>query len=452
MILNFAGRQNELEYLQNCYDSNRFEFVVIYGRRRIGKTTLIKKFIEDKKSLYFLCDKAGTERNASRFKRTAARFLGEPPIESNDLYDIFDNLTRKSTKRSIIVLDEFSYLAEKDDAIPSIFQNITDENLKESGCMLILCGSSMSMMEKGVLSHNSPLYGRKTGHIKLGELNFHDMQKFYPENSPWENVEFFSVVGGVPHYLEKFSDEKDIRENITQELFSKTGRLYEEVEFLLREEFREPDLYKAILTAIGSGCTRVVEIANRASIPANDLPKYLKPLLSLGIIRKEYSTTDFKKRKPHYNFMDNLANFWFSFCEPFKSELEFMELALPLQYLDKSFNSFVGKRFEEIVREQLIQKVIPFPVGRIGKLWYGPIEIDVMAADAEGKRVALAEIKYKERVDSLKLKKELDSKVDTLSLKADHISYLFIAKSFSKKIEGCYTLNDLLSMGQSEQL
>ena len=446
MVLNFVGRQNELEYLQNRYDSNHFEFMVIYGRRRIGKTTLIKKFIEDKKSLYFLCDKAGTKRNASRFKRSAARFLDEPPIESNDLYDIFDNLTKKSTERMIVVLDEFSYLTEKDDAIPSIFQNITDENLKESGCMLILCGSSMSMMEKGVLSHNSPLYGRKTGHIKLRELNFNDVRKFYPERSLSENVGFFSVVGGVPHYLEKLSTKLDLRENIIQELFAKTGRLYEEVEFLLREEFREPDIYKAILTAISSGCTRVVEIANQASIPANDLPKYLKPLLSLGIIRKEYSTTDFKKRKPHYNFKDNLANFWFSFCEPFKSELELMELALPIQYLDKNINSFIGKRFEEIVREQLIQKVIPFPVGRIGKLWYGPIEIDVMAADAEGKSVVLAEIKYKENVDPLKLKKALDSKVKTLSLKADHISYLFIAKSFSKKIEGCYTLSDLLSM------
>jgi len=452
MVLNFYGRQDELNHLEKRYDSDQFEFVVIYGRRRIGKTTLIKRFLKGKKGLYFLCDKAGTRRNAERFKRTAARFLDEPPIESNDLYDIFENLTNKVKDRAVITLDEFSYLAEKDGAIPSIFQNIVDEILKESRFMLILCGSSMSMMEKGVLSHKSPLYGRKTGHIKLGELNFLEMEKFYPEKSPWENVGFYSVVGGVPHYLEKLSGQKDIRENITEELFSKSGRLYEEIEFLLKEEFREPDIYKAILSAIGSGCTRVVEIANQASIPANDLPKYLKPLLSLGIIRKEYSIMDFKKRKPHYNMMDNLTNFWFTFCEPFKSELELMELDLPLEYLGKRLNSYVGKRFEEIVREQLVQKVIPFKVGRIGKLWYGNIEIDVMATDVTNKRIAFAEIKYQEVVDPLTLRKALDSKIEALPIKTDDISYLFVAKSFKKDIEGCYTLHDLLSMVHSEQM
>lgn len=446
MFLNFIGRQVELTELGKRYESGQFEFIVIYGRRRIGKTTLIKKFIEDRTGFYFLCDKAGTGRNASRLKRKIAQFLDEPPIESNDLYDIFGNLVNKFDNRAVIVLDEFSYLVEKDNAIPSIFQHIIDEKLKESKFMLILCGSSMSMMEKGTLSYKSPLYGRKTGHIQLRELNYFNILEFYPQNSPTKNVEFHSVVGGVPHYLEKFSDSRSINENIKEELFSKTGRLYEEVEFLLREEFREPDIYKAILSGIGAGCTRVVEIANQASIPANNLPKYLKPLLSLGIIKKEFSIIDTKKKKPLYYIMDNLVNFWFTFCEPFKSELEVMDLNLPIEYLNKNFNTYVGKRFEEMVREQLLKKVFPFRVNRIGKLWYGGIEIDAVATDRTNKKIAFVEIKFKEKVSPSKLKKLLDSKVAALPIKGQKISYFFVAKSFSRKTEGCYTLMDLLTL------
>ena len=449
MFLNFVGRKAELTELRERYDSDRFEFIVIYGRRRVGKTTLIKKFMENRKGIYFLCDRAGTGRNTSRFKRNVARFLDEPPIESNDLYDIFDNLANKFDGRAVIILDEFSYLAKKDNAVPSIFQHIIDENLGNTRFMLILCGSSMSKMEKGVLSYKSPLYGRKTGHIRLRELDFPDMQEFYPRNSPTKNIEFYSVLGGVPHYLEKFSDSKSTRENIQEELFSKTGRLYEEVEFLLREEFREPDIYKSLISAMGAGCTRVVEIANRVSMPAHNLPGYMRPLLLLGIIKKEYSAIDVKEKKPRYYIKDNLVNFWFTFCEPFKSELEVMETELPMEYLEKNFNTFVGHRFEEIVYEQYLKKIIPFRADRIGRLWYGDIEIDAMATRREDNKIAFIEIKFREGVDPNKLKEALEQKLENLPIRSkgagsQDISFLFIAKSFTKKIEGCYTLEDLM--------
>ena len=444
MFLNFIGRGIEQSDLKKRYDSDEFEFIVIYGRRRIGKTTLIKKFLEGRDGFYFLCDKSGTVRNAARFKQKAARFLDEPPIESNDLYDIFENLTRKYEKRAVIVLDEFSYLVEKDDSIPSIFQNIIDETLVHSKFMLILCGSSLSMMERGVLSYKSPLYGRKTGHIRLGELSFSDMPEFYQGNTLIENVKFHSVVGGVPHYLEKFSDSRDIYENVREEILSKTGRLYEEVEFLLREEFREPDIYKTILSAIANGCTRVVEIANRASIPANNLPKYLRPLLSLGVIKKEYSVLDTRKKKPRYYIADNMINFWFTFSEPFKSELEVMELDPPVEYLMSNFNTYVGKRFEEMVRVQLLRKIIPFSISRMGRLWYGGTEIDAVAMDNNGNRIAFIEIKFRDKVDAVRLKRALETKVEKLPIARKNVVYFFVAKSFSRKIDGCFTLADLM--------
>jgi len=445
MFLTFVGRQEELNFLQERFKSNQFELIIIYGRRRIGKTTLIKKFLEGKSGFYFLCDRAGTERNASRLKQKIARFLNEPTIESNDLYDIFDNLMHKFKDPAVIVLDEFSYLVEKDNAIPSILQHIIDEELINSKFMLILCGSSMSMMEKGVMSSKSPLYGRKTGHIKLQELNFVEIKEFYPKNSITKNIEYYSILGGVPHYLEKFSDSKSTIQNINNEIFSKTGRLYEELEFLLKEEFREPDIYKTILTAIGEGNTRVVEIANKASIPAHDLPKYLGPLLALGIIKKEFSITDIKKKKPRYYIMDNFVNFWFNFCEPFKSELELMDLDIPMEYLKKNLNSYIGKRFEEMVREQLLKKVIPFRAQKIGKFWLGDTEIDAVAMDKKNSNMAVVEIKFKENVDPTKIKRALESKVKSLAIKFKNISYITIAKSFTKKAEGCYSPTELLA-------
>ena len=310
--------------------------------------------MEKRKHLYFLCDRAGTKRNATRFKRDAARFLAEAPIESNDLFDIFETIVKKSQGPAVVIFDEFSYIVEKDDSIPSVFQRIMDERLGGTKMMLILCGSGLSMMERGVLSYKSPLYGRKTEHLKLLELPFVDIGVFYPGSTLDALFPYYSVAGGIPHYLARFSDSRDFRTNTIEEVFSKTGRLYEEVDFLLRREFREPDVYKNILSAMTADCTRVVEIANSSFIAAHNITKYLKTLSSPGIIKKAYSTLDKRKTKPRYYIKDNMVNFWFTFCEPYKTYLEIMMLELPTDYFDKNFNSYAGQRFEEMVREQLL--------------------------------------------------------------------------------------------------
>ena len=446
MFLNFVGRKEELVDLNKRFKSKQFEFVVIYGRRRVGKTTLIKKFLEDKEGIYFLCDKAGTERNASRLKKKISAHFNEPAIESNDLYEIFGYLEKRIKKRTIIVLDEFSYLVEKDGSIPSIFQNIIDETLKNTNCTLILCGSSMSMMERGVLSFKSPLYGRKTAHMKIKELTFKEIIKYYPKNSIEKNIEFYSSIGGVPFYLEKFSSKKDAIENIMDEIFSKTGGLYEEVEFLLKEEFREPDIYKSILSAIASGNTRLVDVAHKSQIPAHNLPKYLKPLISLGIIIKQYSILDKRNKKPRYYIKDNYINFWFRFCEPFKSDLELNELEAPINYLKQNFNSYVGTRFEELIREQFARKIIPFKIHRIGVLWYGETEIDIVAIDKAIDNASFIEIKYKKNIKPHLILENLQEKINTLPIKPNNQLIFLLGISFNKKEMDCISFKELLDL------
>ena len=183
MVLKFKNRKEELGFLEKRYKNRTFEFFVIYGRRRVGKTELIKNFLKNKPHLYLLCNKSGTKRNIERFKRKIAEYLHEPVIATNDMEEIFSYLAGKTKdKKIVIAFDEFSYLVEKDSAIPSIFQVVIDEVLKNTNIFLILCGSSISMMEKGVLSYKSPLYGRKTAHIRVMPLALDYFTDFFPQN------------------------------------------------------------------------------------------------------------------------------------------------------------------------------------------------------------------------------------------------------------------------------
>jgi hypothetical protein len=459
MFLKFINRPDELDFLEERYRREGFEFFVIYGRRRIGKTELIKNFLRDRPHVYLLCDKKGTDKNALRFKKKISEFLGEPIIATDDWEEIFEYLAaRVQDRKMVICLDEFSYLVEKDDAVPSVFQVIADEVLRDKNIMLILCGSSVSMMERVVLSRKSPLYGRKTAHIRLNEMDFSFFSEFFPSNTMEKNIEFYSVLGGVPFYLEKFSDKKSTWENIEEQILNKRGRLYEEVDFLLKEEFREPAVYKSILEAMGSGRTKLVDIANMAGINAHDISKYLRVLMNLEIIKKETPVTRTRTKKSIYLFRDNFFNFWFSFCEDNKSYVEMDEIGEIEELVKSRLPAYYGRKFEELVLKEMLVKIFPFP--RRGR-WWGykreggkrkAIEIDVVALNEKTKEILFGECKWKTRVNAERI-------VETLAEKARYVEwnngkreecFAVFAKSFSKRIDAwegrrvsCFDLKDL---------
>jgi len=450
----FVDRKFELEFLNERWKNRNFEFIVLYGRRRIGKTEIIKQFIKDKSHLYFLCDKKGTEENIRRFKREVAKYLGEPEIATNDLEEIFEYLVNRVKKRIAIVFDEFSYLVEKDSAIPSVFQRAIDNVLQNSNVFLILCGSSMSMMESGILSYKSPLYGRKTGHLKVKNLPFRSYFDFYPGNPLEKNIEFHSILGGVPFYMEKFSPEKSTFENVRDEIANRKGRLFEEVEFLLKEEFREPETYKRIIEAIAFGNTKLVQIANYSNIQPNQLTKYLQSLINLGIITKEKIVTEKKpkSKKIIYSIKDNFFDFYFSFIEPFKSDLEIDELKNFKEYFFGNFNQFVGRKFETIIREEIINHIFSSDFTKIGKWWHKDKEIDIVALNEKTKEILFGECKWKDRVNASKIAKELANKAEYVQWHNERRKEKFaiFAKSFSRKIEEyegrkvyCFDLRDL---------
>jgi len=443
MKLPFYDRKEDLSSLEKWYSRKGFSFAVIYGRRRVGKTYLLKRFLSDKQGIYFLCDKAGTEKNIIRFKQHIADQMGGHPIASNSPDDVFSSLAESIKERTVIVLDEFSYLIEKDGSIPSVFQRMVDEILSGKDIMLILCGSSISMMEEGVLSARSPLYGRRTGHRRIDPVPFRTINEILPRYSPVSLVETYAALGAIPYHLCMIDDSRSVKDNLRDLLMTRDGQLYEEVDFLLRQEMREPDVYKSIISTIASGNHRLVDISSKSGIPKGDLPKYLGKLIRLGILKKETSITDMKKSRSLYIIDDNLFHFWFTFCEPYKSFLELGDLKIPLDNLEKRFNTFVGRRFESLVRDELLKDIIPFHPSRIGRFWSREDEIDAVAMDPAGERAAFIEVKWS-RVDPAREMKELEKKMERFPWKVKERELMVVARELTRPYEGCFDLRSLL--------
>ncbi|MHA1469725.1 MAG: AAA family ATPase [Candidatus Asgardarchaeia archaeon] len=286
----FINREKELEFLERKYNSNKKEVIIIYGRRRVGKTELIKEFIKGKDAIYFLADRRGTYLNSKRFMELVSEFFDYPYLEPKNFDDVFRIIAKLAKKRLVVVIDEFSYLLEQDNAIASVFQYIIDEILTEK-IMLILCGSLISTMES-TFSYRNPLYGRRTGQWKVTPLSYFDFSKSLPSWPIEEKIKLYAVTGGVPFYFMQMDENKTVFENILEKILSKGSILYEEIEFLLREELRDPSTYMSILEAIAFGNTRLSDIANYTKIKINDLPKYLNVLMKMDIIKREQPVTE----------------------------------------------------------------------------------------------------------------------------------------------------------------
>jgi AAA+ ATPase superfamily predicted ATPase len=394
----FIDRERELKFLGEKLRNDR-QLIVLYGRRRVGKTELIKRFCENKEYIYFLADRRGTLLNAERFANLAAEHFGDLPPKVRNFDDVFAYIAKRLNKRKVvIVIDEFSYLVEKDNSIPSVFQLIWDEILKDKNVMLILCGSIVSMMEN-LLSYQSPLYGRRTGQWKLSPLKFNDAVQFFPKYTKEEKVIVYSILGGIPFYLNMFDDRKNVYANIEEKILTKGEPLYEEVEFLLREELRDYATYLSILEAIAKGSARLSEIANFSKIQAKDLPKYLNVLTKLDLVERVYPITEkMRTKKTIYKIKDNFFNFYFRFVYPFKSDLEVGNTMKVVDIIKKELNTFVGKEFEDIslefLREMSFKGLIPFKFSNIGTWWQKDKEIDIVAFNKEEKKILFCEVKW----------------------------------------------------------
>ena len=286
----FIGREKELATLNGLYNSDKFEFAVIYGRRRVGKTALISHFIQDKKAIYFMGVESNEKQNLENFSQAIMEYAsGIMPGTSFVSFQAAIEYVFKlcENERLVLVIDEYPYVAKASKSMASTLQMLIDKNKDNSKMMLILCGSSMSYMEDNVLAYKAPLYGRRTAQMKILPFDFKDSCKYFNGFSAEDMALIYGIVGGTPQYLLQMNDSMSVEDNIKNVFLNPASAIFEEPENLLKQEVREPAVYNAIITAVATGSSRMSEIATKIGETTSVCSQYMKNLINLGLIRKE---------------------------------------------------------------------------------------------------------------------------------------------------------------------
>ena len=417
----FHCRKQELCELNKRYEKGNFECIVIYGRRRVGKTALINEFCKDKPTIFFSALTSSSEENLEALSKAIFDMqgrIGESPVFTS--YDAaLSEITRLSEKeRLVFVIDEYPYLAKAEEAISSRLQHIIDHIWQKGKLFLILCGSSMSFMEYQVLGYESPLYGRRTAQFKIQALTYKEITAFYPKLNKEQQALLYGITGGIPHYINKLEVEKDIDTALMENLFNSASYLFEEPENLLKQELREPAMYNSIITAIAGGASKLNEIATKVGMETGICTKYIKILQELGIVKRETPITEKQGKKTIYLLCDNFFRFWYRFVPQNVSAVQAGRMERIYNIAVKQyFSDYMGLVFEQMCREYLLryEENLPILLSEAGQ-WWGTdsrkkkeVQIDIVGTPVEGKEYIIGSCKYKNEpigVDELELLRE----------------------------------------------
>jgi len=439
----FYGRENELKKMNSLYDSNEHHLAVIYGRRRVGKTTLISEFCKDKRTLFFPALESTAEKNLEVLSRTINRFIYQNSSVNSEYASFDDAFTMiaeaAEKERFVFVIDEYPYLAASDSSVSSVLQHLIDHKFSKTDIFMILCGSSMSFMENQVLGHNSPLYGRRTAQFRIEPLNYLRAAEADPQLSPENNAIIYGITGGIPHYINKLAvKENDISNAIIGNILERTSYLFEEPANLLKQELREPATYNAIISAVAGGASRLNDIANKTSLEYALCSKYLSVLISLDIAGKKVPACETAKNKSLYYLKDNLFNFWYSFIPDNMSQIVAGNTELVYEKeVEPQISHYMGLVFEEICKQYLINYAndLPFTIKNIGGWWGGDPgtkkqeEIDIIAYN--GKDVIFGECKWRSDPVEISVLREVKRKALLLHGFKRRYYYLFSRSGFA---------------------
>lgn len=404
----FYCREEELRTMNNRYKKDRFECVVIYGRRRVGKTALINEFCKGKPTVYFSALNASSQENLEALSK-AIYTCQNPDSTSTPTYRSYEDALEAITgmameKRLVFVIDEYPYLAKAEKSISSRLQHIIDHSWQGSRIYLILCGSSMSFMEYQVLGYESPLYGRRTAQFKIQALTYREITEFHPELKAADQALLYGVTGGIPHYINKLDVESNLDEALLDNLFSTSSYLFEEPENLLKQELREPAIYNSVISAIAAGASHSNEISTKVGLESGVCAKYLKVLLDLGILKKETPITEKPGKKTIYAIDDNFFRFWYRFVPRNMSVISAGRMRLIYEQAVKRFYpDYMGLVFEKMCQEYLLRyaKDLPILLSNVGQ-WWGTdsktrreVQIDIVGAPVDGNEYLIGSCKYR---------------------------------------------------------
>ena len=454
----FIGRKSELQFLNDAYESEKSEFIVLYGRRRVGKTELLNEFCKNKDAIFYTCreytDSMQLKSFTQKVKTHNIPSLGFVESFSSWEHAFSSVLLLPTEKKKLLIIDEFPYACKFNGSIPSILQVLWDEKLRYENVMIILCGSAMSFIERDLLSEKNPLYGRTTGIYKLKPLNFIDAQKFFPDYSNEDKIIAYSILGGIPHYLKQFSQKLSLEDNIKKNILRRGCTLYNEVEFLIKQELREPAVYNTIIEAIALGNNTFNDILTKTQIEKSKLSVYLKNLIELYIVEKEFPALSKDNEKINYSkgsyiLTDSFFRFWYSFAFKNLTDLENDDIdGVWENDIRNNLHHFASKAFEQISIEYIYAlnkaKALPFRIASASRYWgktnqsfEGKIravnlEIDILAPDSQKKNVIYGECKFKNEQFNMN---ELNNLKGKVFIGESIYYYLFSLSGFTDAVE-----------------
>lgn len=387
----FIGRKSELGLLEKLYFSDKFEFAVIYGRRRVGKTAIINEFCKDKEAICFTGVETNAKQNLENFSRCITEFAtGIPGGTTFASFQAALEYVFKlaETRRLVLCIDEYPYVARASASLASTLQLLIDKYKDSSRLFLILCGSSMSYMDDKVLAYKAPLYGRRTAQLKILPFEFQEAREYLTAYTGEEQAMAYGIVGGTPQYLTQINDKLSIKDNIKALYLDPTSSIYEEPVNLLKQEVREPALYNAIITAVASGASKLSEISGKVGESTGTCSTYIKSLVALGILKKETPFGESSPRKTIYSVEDNMFRFWYRFVPENASIIARGAQDLAFSRIEPLLSEYMGRIFEDICRQylwaQLIKGTCAVEFTDLGR-WWGTdprtkkqVEIDIV--------------------------------------------------------------------------
>ncbi|MBQ5988524.1 MAG: ATP-binding protein [Oscillospiraceae bacterium] len=437
----FIGRENELAELNDMYEQKKFQLFVLYGRRRVGKTTLLNEFCRNKAHIFYSAEQSNNKLNLEKFSEQVFEFYGERNLEpfsswTNAISYIND---RQKDKRLVLIIDEFPYLVKKNRALLSELQHLIDHQLKSGNLFLILCGSYMGFMEKEVLASESPLFGRRTGQLQLKPFTYLTAARFMNGYSDTEKIELYGAFGGTPMYLQQIDPDETFEENIKRAYLKVTSYLYEEAVLLLRQEVQEPGVYSAIIEAVAGGHTRANEISTKIGEESAKCLKYIKTLCELGILYREAPFGENESsRKTLYGISDFMFRFWYRYVFSGRTLIETgARQALWKKHIEPDYSVYMGLVFEKVCMDYLYMKnaecELPFLFTSSGRWWgtnpatRSQEEIDIIASD--GKDYIFGECKWRNEKLDISVLETLKERADMFSKKRNETYYYLFSKS-----------------------
>ena len=443
----FIGRQRELKELTRLYNTEKFQCVIIYGRRRVGKTALITEFIKDKEAIYF----TGQETNEKENLVNLSHSIFTLSQDFSDSFPLFPNYREAveavfsfaNKRRIVFAIDEYPYLAASYKGISSLLQTCIDKYKETSKIFIILCGSSLSFMENQILGYESPLYGRRTAQFKIQPFDYAQTSEYFADAfSEIDTAILYGITGGVPLYLSLMDRQLSVAGNIKANFLTPSGYLFEEPGNLIKQECREPAQYNAIIRAIANGASRLSEISGKAGLETSLCSTYISKLVSIGIIKKEHPFREDVSRKTLYKLDDSMFRFWYRFVPYYMPLINRGEAELAYERIKTQIPAFMGAVFEEICIQYLwkqnIAKQTPILFNDAGRWWGNnptkreECEIDIIADNKED--AIFAECKWTNETVGLDVLETLVERSELFKY-AQKYYYLFAKTGFTEAVK-----------------